>query len=366
MVAAFRMAELPENLVRTLESLDAEFDRLSAQLEDPAIAADHRKARSIAGRRKAIEPTVERFRELRRLDREIAELEALAAPGGDRELAALAAADLPPLRARREGLSGRVRRDLVTGDDRAIGTVMLEVRMGVGGLEAALWAGELVEMYRRHAGRRGWRFDLLESTPGDQGGVTEAIAEVTGDGVWSELGYEGGTHQVKRVPATEAQGRVHTSTATVAVLPAPEAIEGEVDPAEVKEMLTTAQGPGGQNVNKVATAVHLIHLPTGIEVRMQETRSQLQNREKAWRLLRARVHERRRREAEAKRSAERKSMIGSGDRAEKIRTYRFKENLAVDHRLERGFNLKELLSGELDGLVGALAERDIDERIAAL
>jgi peptide chain release factor 1 len=360
------MPELPENLVRTLESLDAEFDRLSAQLEDPAIAADHRKARSIASRRKAIEATVGRYRELRRIDREIADLASLAAPGGDRELAALATADLPPLRSRRDGLVDTVRRELVTGDDRSIDTVILEVRMGVGGLEAALWAGELVEMYRRHAARRGWRFDPLESTPGDQGGVTEAIVELTGDGVWSELGYEGGTHQVKRVPATEAQGRVHTSTATVAVLPEPDEIEAEVDASEVKEMLTTAQGPGGQNVNKVATAVHLIHLPTGIEVRMQETRSQLQNREKAWRLLRARVHERRRREAEAKRSAERISMIGSGDRAEKIRTYRFKENLAVDHRLERGFNLKELLSGELDALVGALAERDIDERIAAL
>lgn len=191
---------------------------------------------------------------------------------------------------------------------------------------------------------------------------------ISGEGVWSQLGYEGGTHQVKRVPATEAQGRVHTSTATVAVLPEPEEVEVRISAEEVKEIITTAQGPGGQNVNKLATAVHLIHLPTGIEVRMQETRSQTQNRQKAWQLLRARLYERQKAEAEAQRAAKRSSMIGSGDRAEKIRTYRWKENIVVDHRLEGegSFNLQEIMAGRMQPMIDRLVEHDIAQRLAAL
>lgn len=358
--------QIPDNLKTRLEEMDRQMVTIAEALLDPDVLSNHNTVRELSVKRAALEGPVSRWREIVALEAERLELEEVLKSEADQDLLAMAREELPELATRKTGIIEALKTELVTSEDKAVGAMILEIRAGVGGDEAALFAGDLLEMYERYATIRRWRFEVLESQPGEMGGIKTVVVELEGRGAWSELGYEGGTHQVKRVPATEAQGRIHTSTATVAVLAQPEEIEVSLEKSDVKESITTAQGPGGQNVNKVATAVHLIHEPTGIEVRMQETKSQAQNREKAWRLLRARLYERQRRETEARRAEERASMIGSGNRAEKIRTYRYKDNLAVDHRLGGNFNLGELMQGNLTPLIESLIELDVAKRLAAL
>jgi peptide chain release factor 1 len=358
--------DLAANLIRRLNELDAQFAALGEQLVDPEVLADHRQVRVLSIKRAAIEPIVTDYRAYRDLISEMDDLQAVISTGDDAELAAMAKDELPALRDRSAALLESIQRRLVTADDQSIGAIILEIRAGVGGDEAGIWAGDLLNMYQRFAADKGWQIEPLDHAAADMGGCKQAIVSITGEGVWANLGYEGGTHQVKRVPATEAQGRIHTSTATVAVLPEPEEIEVDLSAADVKEMITTSQGPGGQNVNKVATAVHLIHEPTGIEVRMQDTKSQAQNREKAWKLLRARLYECQRAEADAQRAESRASMIGSGSRAEKIRTYRWKEAIVVDHRVGASFPLQDVMNGRLQPMIDALIEQDTAARLAAL
>jgi peptide chain release factor 1 len=361
--------DVSPNLLRKLEELNEQYESLNQQLVDPNVLADHRQVRTLSIRRAAIEPLVKAFREYRSLQSQIEANEAIIASNDDRELVELAREELPELEGRRESILQQIQKRFVTTGDHAIASVILEVRAGVGGDEAALFAGDLLSMYEKFAAEKGWTVEWIQSSSSEAGGCKQAILNISGEGVWAQLGYEGGTHQVKRVPATEAQGRVHTSTVTVAVLPEPEDVEVELDPSDVKESITTAQGPGGQNVNKVATAVHLIHEPTGIEVRMQETKSQSQNREKAWQLLRARLYEMQKAAKDAERAETRNAMIGRASRAEKIRTYRWKENIVVDHRLgssEGTFNLSDVMAGNLQPIIDALIERDTAQRLAGL
>ena len=353
-------------IIQRLDALEAELTSTEAALLDPDVLADHTAVRELAVRRAALQGPVDAWRACKQAQASIDEADAIIASSTDNDLLTLAKEQRTTAAQELASLTTDVQKRLVRSDDDAVGALILEIRAGVGGDEAALFAGDLLDIYTRYTARHHWTLDTLEYVPGDQGGVRSAILSIEGPGAWAHLGYEGGTHQVKRVPATEAKGRVHTSTATLAVLPQPKAVDVQLDKADVKEMITTATGPGGQNVNKVATAVHLIHEPTGVEVRMQDTKSQAQNRQKAWQLLRARLYERQRKQQQEARAEARAAMIGSGGRAEKIRTYRWKESTVTDHRTANAVPLAKVLDGDLDAIVHALQELDVARRLEAL
>ena len=356
---------IPENIAEKLREIVTQHNELAEQLLDPDTLTDHRRVTSLSIKKAAIAPLVEQFEMYESATAQQQECEELLT-GDDAELAAMAKEELIQLDEQISKFAEAIQKQLVTADEQSVGSVILEIRAGVGGDEAAIWAGDLENMYRRFANFKGWKIDDMDRSAGEMGGCKQVIITLSGEGVWTNLGFESGTHQVKRVPATETQGRIHTSTATVAILPEPEEVEVELDPNDVKESITTSQGPGGQNVNKVATAVHLIHEPTGIEVRMQDTKSQAQNREKAWKLLRARLFNAQKAKFDAERAEQRNSMIGSGNRAEKIRTYRHKDNLIVDHRISGNYNLADVMSGNMQPMIDQLIEAETARRLTEL
>jgi peptide chain release factor 1 len=356
------------SLIAILDDLDARYDEIERQVSDPAIATETAKFVALSKERGRIRLTVSKYREYKKIAIGIEEAQQiLHDKSADPDLRTMAQEEVEQLTAKKDRLLEDLQNTLVMGDEMHVDSVIMEIRAGTGGEEAALFARDLYEMYTRYAANRRWRVEQLDFSPSDMGGFREIIFGVKGEGVWSELGYEGGGHRVQRVPETEAQGRIHTSAATVAVLPEPEEVDVEINPSDVVEHVSRAGGPGGQNVNKVSSAIRLEHIPTGITVNMREEASQHKNRAKAWRILRSRVYELHEGKRRAERDSQRRTMIGSGDRSEKIRTYNFPQNRITDHRIGLSlYNLDKVITGDMDELIAALREHDRQERIKNL
>ena len=339
-----------DNLVSELER---SYEELQARMADPAVYNDHREAADVGRRLKELEQPYKLAREWE------AARDDLTAARDDADLREL----VPELEERTGRLQEELRVALVPTDPADRKDVIVEVRQGVGGDEAALWAGDVYRMLTRYAERRGFKVEELEASPNDGGGYKEATFAVKGDGAYSVFKWEGGTHRVQRVPETESAGRIHTSTATVAVMPEAEEVEVEIDPNDLKIDVYRSTGPGGQSVNTTDSAVRITHLPTGVVVSMQDEKSQLQNREKAMRVLRARLYEAERERLAAEQAATRSAQVGTGARAEKIRTYNYPQSRVTDHRVKVNVPLEQVLQGTLDEFTDALTA---DEQRRAL
>ena len=361
-----------DNLISKLDQLDIRYSETVELMNDQEIASNPTKIIALAKEQSQLGKIVLPYREYCKFAAQRDEAkEILDDPDGDADLKELAAAELSELASQADEAIEAVKASLVMGGDEEIHSVLLEIRAGTGGDEAALFARNLLDMYRHYCEQKGWKFEVISGRPTNLGGFREVIANAKGDGVWSHLGYEGGGHRVQRVPQTETQGRVHTSAATVAVLPEPESIDIDINwEKDVLEHVSRSSGPGGQSVNKLESAIKLEHIETGITVSMQDEKSQHKNRANARQILIARVYEYHRSKQAAEEAATRKAMIGSGDRSQRIRTYNFPQNRCTDHRLKgegqegANFNLERIIAGELEELINALIARDKAQRRA--
>ncbi len=356
---------MKESIAAKLAGLDARLREIDSKLSDPDAAKDMDAYRKLSQERAEIEPVVLAYADYRKAEGDVAAAEEMAR---DPDMRAFAEDEIRAGRERLAALEAELQRMLLPRDPNDERNIFLEIRAGTGGDESALFAGDLFRMYSRYAERKRWQVEVVSESAGEAGGYKEVIARIVGAGAYSKLKFESGGHRVQRVPATETQGRIHTSAATVAVMPeADDATEVDINPADVRVDTYRASGAGGQHVNKTDSAVRLTHAPTGIVVECQDARSQHKNREQAFRVLAARIKDKQMREQQAKEASERKSLIGSGDRSDRIRTYNFPQGRVTDHRINLTlYKIDQIMDGALDELTTALAAEHQAEQLAGI
>ncbi|AYW47557.1 peptide chain release factor 1 [Tetragenococcus osmophilus] len=350
-----------------LQKVEDRYKELGELMSDPEVVSDTNRFMKLSKEEADLRETVEVYQRYKKVENDISEDEEMLSENLDEEMTELAKEELAGLKQEKEELEDQIKILLLPKDPNDDKNIIMEIRGAAGGDEAALFAGDLFDMYQRYAESQGWKVEVMDATVTGIGGYKEVIMMITGDRVYSKLKYESGAHRVQRVPETESQGRVHTSTATVVVMPEAEEVELDIADKDIRTDIYHASGAGGQHVNKTASAVRLTHIPTGIVVAMQDERSQIKNREKAMKVLRARIYDKYEQEAQNEYDANRRSAIGTGERSERIRTYNFPQNRVTDHRINLTIQqLDKILNGELDEIIDTLVLYDQTSKLEEL